>query len=1074
MKKFSTMLVLALVMCVADVFAQARTISGTVISADDNQPVVGATVVVDGTTNGSVTDLDGKFNIRNVDGTVTLDVRYVGMVSQKIEVAPSQTNVTITMVSEALNADEVVVTGLGISRERKALGYSVQDLDSDELTAGGNTNIITSLQGKVSGVEIKPSSGMPGASSQIVIRGARSFSGNNQPLYVVDGMPISSASDLTNSSGTSGTDYSNRALDIDPNDIESMNILKGQAASALYGIRASNGVVVITTKSGKANKNGKLTVNVSNTTSFDVISRLPDMQMTWAQGTYGSYSPYSSYSWGCAIEDLADDSTYGGNTQGQPGKFYVPQLAEAGLDPWQTPQAYDNVKDFFNTGYTNNIAASISKATEGGSYYFSVNNTIQQGIISSTDMKRTGARMSADTKLGNGWTAGFSGSFNQTNLNKAPSANDGLLATVFGAPASYDINNYPYASPSDPYTRINYRTGSFNNPYWDMANNIYSEKTTRFFGNAYFQYIPEVDWSHNQGISFKFQAGADTYTTLYDTILEYGSSGGTGSVLNRTYANQTYNTLVTATYNIDITSDLKFDLLVGNEFNHTNTRDIYAYGETLNFGGWAHIDNTTSQYGYNSEYKERTMGFFANANLAYKNILYLSATVRQDIVSMMPTNNRTFTYPSVSLGYIFTEHEAFKGSNILNFGKIRVSYAEVGQAGNYYETYYTTGSVGGGFYDKSPISYPNDGVTSLVHGSTLYDPNLKPQNTISYEAGFDIRMFNNFLELSYTFSRQNVKDQIFSVPLSGSTGYDSYVMNGGRIHTNAHEINATFNIIRSKDWDFSINTNFTKMDNYVDELADGVESIYLGGFTTPQVRAGIGDKYPVIYGSTFSKDQDGNILVDNDEYLSDGKTKNPYYGMPVGGADGVIGSVSANFNLGFGMNLRWKKVELRATFDYKNGGQMYSGTNGMLNLYGTSAETEDRTSSRIYGGTIATAWDEYGNVTASRKNDIAINTDGSGDDIQTLYASVLGGIDEAYIYDNDYLKLRELSVSYSLNIAKDYTLGLNVFARNILVWTKLPNLDPESSQGNGNMGGAFERFSLPQTTSYGFGLNLTF
>ncbi|MFI3267714.1 MAG: hypothetical protein R3Y51_03250 [Rikenellaceae bacterium] len=343
---------------------------------------------------------------------------------------------------------------------------------------------------------------------------------------------------------------------------------------------------------------------------------------------------------------------------------------------------------------------------------------------------------------------------------------------------------------------------------------------------------------------------------------------------------------------------------------------------------------------------------------------------------------------------------------------------------------------------------------------------------MSYEAGFDLRLFNNFLDLSYTYSRQNVKDQIFDVPLAGSTGYSSFVMNGGRIHTNTHEISATFNIVNKKDWNFSINTNFTKMDNYVDELADGVNSIYLGGFTTPQVRAGIGDKYPVIYGSSFQKDQDGNILVDDEQFI-DGKA-NPTYGMPMGGADGVIGNVSPNFNLGFGMNLRYKKLELRATFDYKNGGQMYSGTNGLMNLYGTSAETEDRTSSRVFNGTIATEWDKDGNVTASKVNDIAINADGSGDDIQYLYASVLGGIDEAYIYDNDYLKLRELSLTYSLTIAKDYKLGLNLFARNILVWTKLPNLDPESSQGNGNMGGSFERFSLPQSTSYGLGINLTF
>lgn len=1073
MKKFTTMLVLALFVCASSVFAQSRTVRGTVVSANDNSPITGATVIIDGTHNGSVTDSNGVFTISNVDGDVTLDVRFIGYVAKKVAVAASETKVTIAMKEEALKADEVVVTGLGISREKKALGYAVQDLKTEDLTAAGNSNIITSLQGKVSGVEIKPSSGMPGASSQIVIRGARSFTGNNQPLYVIDGMPISSQSDLSTKNSVTGADFANRAIDIDPNDIESMNILKGQAASALYGIRASNGVVVITTKSGKKGGSGKVNVNFSNTTSFDKLSRKPTMQTTYAQGAGGNYNPTNSMSWGPKISDLANSMSgrknadgsmfyYGGNNNAHPGKFFVPQLEQAGLDPWQTPQAFDNVGNFFQTGYTTNTAASVSQAKDDFSYYLGLNNTKQEGIIKSTGMVRTGARMNAETKLSKSWRTGFSGSYNQTSIDKAASANDALLGTVYGSPASYDINNYPYKDPIDPYKQINYRSLTFNNPYWAMENNVYAEKTSRFYGNTFVEFAPDYDWSHNQRIAVKYQVGVDTYNTIYDTILEYGHRGSKGEIRNETYSNSTYNSLATFTYNVDILPNFKLDLLLGTELNHTNVRNLWAGGQNFNFGGWAHIDNAITQWGGDIREKDRTVGFFGNLNLAFKDMLYLGVTAREDVVSIMPRNNRSFFYPSVSLGYVFSEHKVFKNSDVLNFGKLRFSYAEVGQASRYYNNYYDKSSYGGGFWAYAPIVYPNDGFSSYAPYAIIYDENLKPQNTISYEAGIDLRMFKNILELSYTYSRQNVKDQIFGVPLAGSTGYEQRIMNGGRIHTDTHEVLATVNIIQKRDWDWSVNANFTKMDNYVDELAPGVESIFLGGFVTPQVRAGKGDKFPVIYGQSFQKDAQGRTLVDEQQFLENGK-ENPYYGMPMAGAPEVIGKVSPNFILGFGTSLRWKDIQLRATFDYKNGGQMYSGTNGLMRLYGTSGVTSDRETPFTYDGYLSNG----------QKNTIVRGGANDKGAYETLYSSALD-IDEAYIYESDFVKLREINIQYKIKAYKTFTIGLNVFARNIFIWSKLPNLDPESSQGNTNMGGAFERFSLPQTSSYGFGVNLSF
>ena len=317
-------------------------------------------------------------------------------------------------------------------------------------------------------------------------------------------------------------------------------------------------------------------------------------------------------------------------------------------------------------------------------------------------------------------------------------------------------------------------------------------------------------------------------------------------------------------------------------------------------------------------------------------MLYLNVTGRNDYVSTMPAGNRSFFYPSVSVGWILTELEPLK-NEIVNYAKIRASYAEVGQAGKYYQNYYTTPSFGGGFYSGTPLMYPIDSQNAFTEYGIVYDPNLKPQNTRSYELGADISFFNNLVSINYTYSRQNVKDQIFEVPLASSTGSSSFMTNGGKIHTNAHELTVNINPIRLKNVDWNIGINWSKIDNYVDELAPGVESIFLGGFTTPQVRAGIGDKFPVIYGVSYARDDNGNLIVDED-------------GVPMAGKDDVIGKVSPDFILGFNTNLRLWKFNISAVFDWKQGGQIYCGTNGLLDMYGVSKNTENREGSFIVEG----------------------------------------------------------------------------------------------------------------------------
>jgi TonB-linked SusC/RagA family outer membrane protein len=1047
--KFNGLLVLLVVLVAQLTFAQERSVSG-IVSDNAGVPLPGVSVLVKGTKNGTQTGFDGKYTITAAPSDI-LVFSYVGMKSS--EKSASSATVNTKLTSDATQLEGVVVTAMGVKREKKALGYATQEIKSDELTKGGNANLAGALQGKLAGVNITPSSGAPGASSQIVIRGARSFTGNNTPLYVVDGMPIASTSDYSTNNSVTGADSANRAVDIDPNDIESINILKGQAATVIYGLRASNGVIVITTKSGKgASKNGKPTVTFFSSITADNISRKPDYQTEYAQGAAGKYNPTSSLSWGSKISDLPNNATYGGNVANalnggdvvtHAGKYYVPQRATAGLDPWVSPKVYDNLNDFFKTGITINTSFGITQATEKSNYAFNFGSSNQDGFIPSTGLERYNAKGAFSTKLGNQWKTGFVGNYVQTKIQKATGANDSSVAGAFASPISYDLKGNGYENPLDPYKQIYYRPTGFNNPYWAAAHNKFDEETNRFYGNSYIEFAPKISTDDQHKISFRYQLGADSYSTNYRDIQEYGNKQTTqGHLEIYGITSRTVNSLFTANYEYKITDDLNLTALVGNEINDKYEKSYSMTGNDLNFGGWANLANTQQTVATDQIIRNRTFGLFGNAGLSYKNFIFLSSTVRKDIVSSMPRDNRSFVYPSVSLGLVLSELEFLKGNSTISFAKLRGSWAEVGQAGSYLKNYYTVPTYGGGFWSNAPVNYPIGTVNSYIPNNLVYDSNLKPQNTKSYEVGGELRLFENRISLDYTFARQDVENQIFNVPLAGSTGAANFKTNGGKIHTNSHELLVTVIPVKTDNFEWTIAANYTRTDNFVDELKAGVDNIFLGGFTTPQIRASIGDRFPVIYGTSFKRDAQGNIVVDSDGLALSGETK-------------ALGEVAPKFNLGGTTSFRYKKITLAATFEWKNGGKMYSGTNSLLDTYGLSTKTGNRDELLVQEGVTETG----------EKNTKAATKEAT----YNRYSNIA----ETAIYDASFVKLRELSLGYTIpQFSKSFEMRLSAFARNILLSSKLPNLDPESSQGNNNMAGGFERLSIPQTTSIGLGMNL--
>lgn len=953
---------------------------------------------------------------------------------------------TITQYTEDKTLNEVVVTAMGIGKNRRSLGYSVTDLSENELNTSGVTSITGAIQGKVSGIDIRPSSGSPGASAQIVIRGARSFSDSNRPLYVIDGMPVSANPDFSTGNSTKGANLADRSIDFNPEDIESISFLKGQAASALYGIRASNGVIVITTKRAHI-RAAKPTVTFSTNLSAEILSRRFHPQELYSQGTnIDTYNPNATTNWGPLISSLPDNPTYGGNTQGHPGMYYNPKLEQAGLDRWTYPAIYDNIGDFFNTGFTENTSFSISQALSNATYSFALNNSYQDGVVPTTNMNRWNARGLVDWRLAQDWKTGFSANYSSISIHSAPTANSAIVNTIYQAPAEYNLKGIPNHIPGDPTVQVSYRPTVYDNPYWWTENNQYYQHTNRGFGNAYLEYLHYFGSERNMSIKVREQAGLDVYTTNNSDILEKGSAGSNGgSVNNYGVSKNIFNNLFTIDFNALFNEDFDFDVMVGSEID--DRRSIWRdyLGTNLNFYGMPTISNATvfSSREYTS--RSRTVGFFGAAALGWRSMLFLDVTGRTDVVSSMPRNNRTFFYPSVSLSWIFTELPALKGNEILNYGKLRTSFAEVGQAGSYRENYLVIPTYSGGMYTYAPVVYPINGVTAYIPYQQVYDPNLRPQNTRNLECGFELGFLDNSLRISYTLAYQNVKDQIFSIPTAGSTGYQYMLANAGRIRTWSNEIDLQATIFRAQDYELNIGVNLSTLDNKVVELAPGVESIMLGGFTSPQIRAEEGHTYPSIYGTAFQRTESGELLLSK--------------GLPIATAGSVcIADCTPDLIAGLNLSGRWKRVGLSATLSWQNGGNMYHGTNMTLNYSGATKESIPWHEGKFIAQGIDKATGEKNTIEVDRQK----------------YYQAYYAITESGVYDMSFVKLRDISLTYDLPKFGTFKFQIFAFARNVLLWSKLPNFDPESSQGNGNMGGYFERFSMPATTSIGGGFKVVF
>lgn len=1026
--------------------AQTREISGRVTDRSTGEGLPGVTVLVKGTSTGASTNSDGSFTLSVPASATTLTFSSIGFINLEKAIGQEST-INVALATDSKQLGEVVVTAFGIERESKSLTYSVQQVDGEAVKKVGQPNVTNALQGKVAGVVVRQSSGMPGASSQITIRGSRSFEGNNQPLYVIDGLPIESNPSF--SGGVSGTDASSRALDINPEDIESVSVLKGGAASALYGLRAANGVVVITTKKGKGNR--KPVVSFASNYSFDKVSVLPDLQSTYAQGSGGAFNRNTSLSWGPRLTALD------------------PTILDNGGKPLVPGKAYDNVSPFFQTGHTISNNIDLSGGGDFGNYNVGGGYTNQRGIIPTTGLKRYNAKVAGDFVLNPKVKAGASLNYTDLNIDKIAGGSNlsNPLFTTYYAPRSYDMWGIPFEAADNPNRQINYRA-AIDNPRWSLAHNYFNERTNRVFGNANVSYRP-VDF-----LTFNYRAGLDYFTTSGKEFYDLGSgfTGGRpttatgtptgGQIVDYSIIQNQVNSNASLTFDKNITEDFNINALVGNEIYDIRNRYLNLTGKGVNVPGLRSIDNTTTQNTLEVVDNTRVVGFYGNLNTSWKQMIFLNASVRKDYVSNLPRGNRSFLYPSVGANFVLTE-AIDVSKDILSFAKVRASYAEVGQQpqGAYpYTTIFTAGGAGSGYLSDG-LAFPFNGLNAFTQSDILRSTDLRAQNTKTTEFGADVRFVNDRIRLDYTYYIQRSGDQIFNVPVASSSGFSSRFTNGGKVETKGHELTVTVVPIKKDKVEWSITGNGTNYRNRVLELAPGVDNIFLGGFTTPNVRAQAGSSYPIIFGSRYARNNDGAIIVDSDGYPT------------IAAENGPIGNVQPDYEVGITNSVSAFGFTFSAQVDIRRGGKAWAGNTRLAKFYGIDKMTEDRESDFIFDG-VKEVVDAGGNVTGYVKNDIPIKRD------QTYYQGVLDLIEESNVYSTDFVRLREIAIGYTLPqslVAKSRifsSASLLFTGRNLALWTDYPNFDPETSVGGAGNFQGLEYVSLPQTRSYGLGLRVSF
>jgi TonB-linked SusC/RagA family outer membrane protein len=1034
--------------------AQTRIVSGTVTDAKTKTPIPGVTVQVKGTTVTARTGDDGGYAIVFPGGGTMLVFSAVGRLTVEMAV-PADNVLNVAMEEDAQSLNDFVVTANSIKREKRSLGYATTELKGADITQGKDRSVLNSMQGKVAGVQISSASGSPGSSTRIVLRGGSSLTGNNQALIVVDGIPIDNSSFQNTDQLNNQVDAGNRANDINPDDVETVNILKGPAAAALYGSRASNGAVIITTKSGKKGTAGrKNTVSIGTSMQWQDILKLPDFQNSYGQG--GEFQPDSreNFSWGPKFDGTV--RPWGQEIDGQRRvKPYV------GLPT--------NVKDFFDKGFLASNNVSLTGGGEKSNYYISFNSINNTGIMPTTGYNRKSVRINASNEFSSKLTSSVSMNYAKIGgdlslQGQGFSAYDQILQTPrdISIVEQKDLNN-KFNSNSGYY-------GAYTlNPYYILANSKNRNDVDHVTGNAQLNYKP-LSWLNIVG-----RAGTDFYTdTRTQSQPKFSVVGGQndGQKNIGTYYEDIYkvNELTTdlmATATKEFKKHYKITALVGHNVRERKVHNTYASTAGLVIPDFFGLENSAGPIvASNSLSVRRLWGIYTDINLSYKNYLFLGLTARNDHSSTLPVNHNSFFYSSVNAGFVFTD--AFKiKSKKFNYGKLRASFAQVGNDADPYllNSVFVKGTIDDG-HQNTNLNFPFNGVPGFEKGDRIGNPNLRPERTSSFEVGTEMSFFSNRLSLDFAYYHNKSRDQILSVPIAPSSGYTSQTINAGVITNQGIELLLKGAPIKTKNFTWTVTVTYTRNRNKVVSLYEGTDQVDVGGaggsgISSATVVAQVGQAYGSFYAVDAMKDASGNIIVDSTT------------GMPlINSTPRIIGNYQPKYMLGLGNTFAYKGWSLYILFDQKKGGMFYCRTKDIMEFVGSSSNTVNAEGNRndfVIPGSVYKSESSTGGYLP---NTTKAHT-------QTYWTDQSNSAFN--IIDASFIKLREVSLTYTLPkkwFTKTFIGGLNVgiSGRNLWIKTAKENtfVDPElNSFGNSNVQG-FEYGAIPSLRSYGFNVSMTF
>jgi TonB-linked SusC/RagA family outer membrane protein len=1042
-RKLLTMVTLLLAVTV--VWAQ-RTVSGKVTSADDGSGIPGVNVVLSGTTNGTTTDLSGNYRLSIPEEGGTLVFSFIGLATQEVEVG-ARSVIDVQMTEDVEQLAEVIVTALGIERESRNIGYGIDVVESEELTKARETNIVNSLQGKVTGVQITNTGGNVGGSSKITIRGVSSLSGRNDPLWIVDGIMINNAQTLSGSRITGNRDFFNGSAVINPDDVESINVLKGAAATALYGSRAAAGAIVVTTKKGKAGKDGRAQVSINSSVRFDNLFRVPDYQQEYAMGSNFKYdSLQQGFDWGPRIAGQTVEN--------------LPVTGETGA---LTAVEDNGIRDFFQTGVTAINNFSVGDADERMNYRLSLTTLNQTGIMPASSLDRLTIGLNAgvnhsdklSTRFGIQYIKSKSGGTGVTGANDPniiglgsfSSTLDQKLFSEWIDASGNQINTLQKTADGTALT---------NNPYWVQHENANDRDDDRILGNF------EVNFKPFDGFNLMGRVGID----MEDDKRLIENSKGTAQRINGTYDSdnlfrQEITTDIIASYTRDITSDLTFSVLAGFQFNDRLVERQRIQGTALLIPELFSPANAEQTVAIRDFSQQRLMGAYGSAEFIYQNWLTLTATARNDWSSTLPLDNNSYFYPSVSAAFVFTD--AFDiANNILSYGKFRASFAQVGNDTDPYQLNFnflpvTTAT---GQYSLN-VNFPFDGRLAYRASTEIPPSNLLPEKQTSYEFGLETQLFDGLIGLDIAYFKNANENQILSLPIPESTGFASRLANVGRVDQEGIEISIDATPLEIGDFTWKSYVNWSHVESTVAELTDEVDRVLIASaFNSVQVVAVPGREFQ-LFAIPFARDSaSGRPLID------------PNTGRRIPGEATTFGTVLPDFTAGWTNNFSWKGLTVSTTIDMKWGGIMKSSTVEGLQTGGLGIETAlNREGTFIdLDGVI-----DNGDGTV-RDNDVPLR---NSQDYWTALND--GSVAEPYIYDASYIKLREIGIAYNLPeslIGNTFisSVQIGVEGRNLaLLYSKVPHIDPESNLfGAGADGFGIERASVPSTRSFGFNVRLNF